>query len=94
METIGDGPPVLDASSAKPIFIEKGWPVSKWLMEIRRDDKMLLRLDYEGGAEFGEDYTPEEAVRVFWDSMAGPGSMRIIERVSAAHGYKLVKEDA
>lgn len=37
------------------------------------DHRMLVRIRRDGTVEFGEDYTPTEAARIFWSTVAHMG---------------------
>lgn len=63
------------------------------LMVIYQEGERLIALDWSGGAEFGENYSPEAAVSVFWKSMAGLGAIDILRSVCEAHGYDVVKRE-
>lgn len=86
-----------EEASALAVAEQRSEKVS--LLEVRETKgdgtvgDLLIRLDFKGGVEFGADYTPEAAARVFWESLANRSGLSAIEDVCAAHGYRLVKAD-
>jgi hypothetical protein len=75
---------------AEPISI-KGVHRAEHFLTVSRDGERLIALDYDGGATFGERYTPDKAVREFWDAMRLDA--KALARIADRCGYEIVKKE-
>lgn len=47
------------------------------LITIAPNGKMLVRIHADGSLEYGEDYDPDKAAKVFWEALAANAPPRI-----------------
>jgi hypothetical protein len=70
-------------------------PKPQWFLQIQDPEtqELLVGLDYKGKAKFGDAYSPDAAVEVFWNALAA-SIPSTAEKWCEANGYELVKKNA
>lgn len=64
------------------------------VMEIRPQGKLMVRVLPTGEIEYGEDYDPDEAARIFWNAIAKhmPAIIQVDTRQLIENTYRIERE--